>query len=143
MITFKKLDPSQYKEVVSMLVQARLPYEDIDLNVHHMIGAYDGDRLKGIAALELYGQYALLRSVAVDAQQQQKGLGSGLINEILKVAKTINLSKLYLLTETAEGFFEKLGFVKTERSDVPLAVLESKEFKHICPSSAVCMMRQI
>ncbi|ELR70782.1 tyrosine phosphatase [Fulvivirga imtechensis AK7] len=143
MITFKKLDQSHHRQVVTMLAETRLPFEDIDLNVHHMIGAYDGERLKGIAALELYGQYALLRSVAVDTREQQKGLGSTLIEEVLKTAKALNLSNLYLLTETAEGFFSKLGFVKTERSEVPTTVMGSREFKYLCPESAICMMRQI
>lgn len=143
MISFKKLDLTNQQDVLNILIQSRLPYEDIDLNVHHMIGAFDKDQLKGIAGLELYGNYALVRSVAVDARRQQKGLGSSLIHEVIKYSKTLNLSKLYLLTETAEGFFTKHGFSKTERGVVPQEVLNSKEFKHICPASAVCMMRQL
>lgn len=143
MISFKKLDLTNQQDVLNILIQSRLPYEDIDLNVHHMIGAFDKDQLKGIAGLELYGNYALLRSVAVDALEQQKGLGSALIHEVIEYSKIINLSKLYLLTETAESFFAKHGFCKTERGVVPQEVLNSKEFKHICPASAVCMMRQL
>lgn len=143
MITFKKIDHQHQKDMLNILALSRLPWQDIDLDKHYIIGAFAGSELKGIAGLELYGSDALLRSVAVNAEGQRKGLGSALINEVIEHAKNLNLSKLYLLTETAEGFFKKHGFEKTERKTVPGAVLQSREFKDICPASAVCMTRQL
>lgn len=143
MITFKKLDTSYNEEALSLLTKNNLPSEDFDLSLFHVIGAFDNDRLHAIAALELYGPHALLRSVAVDGREHKKGIGTLLINEIIKESNQLNLSKLFILTETAEGFFRKQNFIVTDRQQVPASVQQSKEFQHICPASAVCMSFQL
>lgn len=139
MIRFKKLNAEYQNAAVALLTKNKLPYEDFDLSKFHVIGAFDKDHLQGMAALEIYDTEALLRSVAIDTDLHKKGLGTQLIGEIIKESHKLNLSKLFILTETAEGFFNKLGFVPTDRNTVPSSIQQSPEFKHICPASAVCM----
>lgn len=139
MIDFKKLDPSYEDQALDLLKENNLPSEDFDLSQFHVIGAFDDGRLQAIAALEIYGTHALLRSVAVNSGKHKNGYGTSLIHEMIKESKNLNLSKLFILTETAEGFFARLGFGITDREQVPSPVKQSKEFQHICPASAVCM----
>jgi len=46
---------------------------------------------------------------------------------------------VYLLTTTAGPYFERFGFVRTARGDVPQALARSAEFAHACPASATCL----
>jgi N-acetylglutamate synthase-like GNAT family acetyltransferase len=49
------------------------------------------------------------------------------------------LSELWLLTETAEDWFARRGFVLRERREAPVALLGSEEFRGACPASAACL----
>jgi arsenate reductase (thioredoxin) len=50
---------------------------------------------------------------------------------------------MYLLTETAQPYFEKKGFAAIPRNEVPLAVQQSAEFTHVCPDTAVAMQKEV
>jgi amino-acid N-acetyltransferase len=49
----------------------------------------------------------------------------------------------YLLTETAEGFFAKLGFQRIERQAVPIVIRETEQFRTECSETAICMGKLI
>jgi amino-acid N-acetyltransferase len=101
--------------------------------------ARDGDRIVGVAALEIYSDGGLLRSVAVDASARGRGLGQRLTTAALELAGMVDLPAVYLLTTTAEQFFPKWGFVQIPRTDVPAGVQQSIEFQSACPSTAIVM----
>ena len=58
----------------------------------------------GSAALELYADGALLRSVAVAPQWQGRGLGHALTDAAIRLARDRHVPAIYLLTTTAERF---------------------------------------
>lgn len=126
-------------DVKTILSKSKLPIDDIDLSVQRFVGIRSEDQLTGIGALELYGTNALLRSMAVIYSGQNKGLGSTLVQGLIDLAKAHNVERLFLLTETAESFFGRNGFSKINRSEVPEAILQTEEFKNLCPTTAVCM----
>jgi amino-acid N-acetyltransferase len=101
--------------------------------------ALDHDQVIGSAALELYGPAALLRSVAVDREHRGQGLGQRLTRAALELGSARGVSNVYLLTETARGFFGRLGFQRIPREQAEPAVGESAEFKGACPATATCM----
>ncbi len=45
----------------------------------------------------------------------------------------------YLLTNTARGYWERHGFVQTDRSAAPEAITRSREWSQACPASAPAM----
>ena len=98
-------------------------------------------RVVGAVALELYGRSALLRSLAVRAEERGRGLGRALTQAALGLARAHHVERVFLLTETARDFFAALGFRAVERGDVPAAVHASVEFRAACPASAVAMER--
>ena len=55
-------------------------------------------RIVGTAALEIYADGALLRSVAVSAGVRRRGLGASLINAALRVADDLKVHDVFLLT---------------------------------------------
>ncbi len=135
-----ELDLSYQDTVVEILRNSKLPHSDIDLAKQFFIGQGTSTKLVGIGALEFYGQNALVRSMAVLNNGQNRGVGSSLLGYLLKTAKNKKVESLYLLTETAERFFARNGFEKVDQAVVPSDILESEEFKNLCPGDAICMV---
>jgi amino-acid N-acetyltransferase len=126
----------------------KLPYQDIDTSFTGkdkiFLGYYDEvGELIGSGGLELYGDAALLRSVAVKENQRGKELGKKIIDDLVSHAQKANIANIFLLTETAKDFFLKRGFEVIGRNEVPDSIKASSEFSHVCPASAVCMTYKI
>jgi len=100
-----------------------------------------GNAVIACAALELYGDAALLRSVAVSPDHRGEGLGQKVTQGALALARHQGVRRIYLLTETADRFFPRLGFRRITRHQVEPAVRQSVEFRSACPESAVVMVR--
>ncbi len=93
--------------------------------------------------IERYETDGLLRSLVVAPSVRGQGLGEALVHEIEHHARAIGLSSLYLLTTTADKFFDRLGYERIQRDAAPAAVKKSSEFSTLCPSSAVCMRKTL
>jgi amino-acid N-acetyltransferase len=77
--------------------------------------------------------------VAVAPEHRGTGLGIRLTKAALDLAASRRVPAVYLLTETAGGFFPRFGFRPIPRSAVPAGVLGSVEFTSACPASALVM----
>jgi amino-acid N-acetyltransferase len=122
----------------------QLPHTDIKLQGNLFIGYHDEEgKLIGSGGLELYGDAALLRSVAVDETLRGKSLGKKIVEDLVEKARGLQVNNIYLLTETAHDFFIKKGFNDVSREEVPEAVRNSTEFSQLCPASASCMIFKI
>ena len=97
----------------------------------------------GVIGLERFGREALLRSLAVAPEQRKRGLGHELVARLEHEAQGDGIAHLVLLTETAESFFQRLGYAVTDRGHVSEAVKQSAEFRTLCPVSAVCMSKAL
>ncbi|MDA4131758.1 MAG: hypothetical protein OK454_01350, partial [Thaumarchaeota archaeon] len=53
------------------------------------------------------------------------------------------IREVYLITEAAPLFFERLGFSAIDRSRVRGSVLNSVEFKGACPETAPVMWMEV
>ena len=98
-----------------------------------------GSSIVGVAAIERFGEVALLRTVAVEPSERGHGTALALVANRLVAAKASGASNAYLLTTTAARYFERFGFVETPRAAAPAALQASPEFAAVCPSSATCM----
>ena len=130
--------------VLALLRRLGLPIEGLAEHAGTALVARErGGAIVGSAALEVHGSEALLRSVAVDPAWQGSGLGRRLTQAALGLASRLGLSRVYLLTETAEKFFPKFGFREVKRDEVPAGVRDSVEFRLACPASAVAMEKRL
>jgi amino-acid N-acetyltransferase len=123
----------------TLLKSSGLPYEDLNYKDHVLVGYYDGEELVGTGGLEIYDGYALLRSLAVKLGARGMSLGSAITKDLIEQGRKNKLKGIYLLTETARGFFMLKGFKDVNRDQVPQAVKSSSEFSHVCSSTAACM----
>jgi len=142
-VTIGPAAASDYDIVAALLEHERLPLAGLNDHFDQMLVARDGSRIAGCAALELYEDGALLRSVAVDAEHRGTGLGSDLTRAALRLAEEHGIRAVYLLTTTAERFFPRFGFEVIDRAGVPDSVMRSAEFTHACPSSAIVMRKHL
>jgi amino-acid N-acetyltransferase len=97
----------------------------------------------GCAAVEPYGCVGLLRSVCVAPDLRGTGLGHGLVAAAEALAASRGIAELYLLTETAEAWFPRLGYVAATRDSVPVALTASPEFTTACPQSAAVLYKRL
>lgn len=130
-------------DVSALLRASGLPVEGLEAALDHgLIASRDG-RLVGCVALELYDDRALLRSLAIAPELRGHGVGGVLTRAALDLARSLGVREVYLLTETASGFFPRFGFVAADRSDAPPALQDSVEFRLACPKSALLMHTRV
>jgi amino-acid N-acetyltransferase len=142
-IRFAPAVPKDLGEIRNVLSALGLPADDVGAPHQTFLTARSGDALVGFVGLELYGLAALLRSLAVVPTRHGEGLGRDLARRALAEAEARGVRDVFLLTTTAERFFERSGFARVEREHVPEPIRESPEFKSLCPANAVCMMTHL
>ena len=127
---------------LELLAECGLPTRDLtEAHFPLFLGCGDEGLPDGVAGLELHGDDALLRSLAVARRHRGKGCGRALALGVEALARRHGAGRLYLLTETAQPFFHALGFRDVAREAVPATVRASEEFSSLCPASATVMMK--
>jgi amino-acid N-acetyltransferase len=135
---------SDFLEIVRLLAGAALPHDDLTPeHLRHFLVLRDADGIAGVVGMEVADDAGLLRSLAVSQARRGGGLASRLVDALEAHARAAGIRTLYLLTTTAEGFFARRGYARTEREAVPDAIAATPEFRSICPASAACMARAL
>lgn len=128
--------------VGALLSTHRLPTSDLgDGTPVLLFGCTDGDHLRGIVGLELFDGAALLRSLVVPDDERGGGVGAALVAHAEQLAIDRRAEAMYLLTETAEGYFARLGYARTDRSTAPPAIAGTTQFSRLCPASSAFMAK--
>ena len=130
-------------ELAAALNEAGLPADDIaELGrKFYRYRTLDGEVI-GYGGLEPYGANALLRSITVLPAWRGKGLGESLTAILARRAFNLGARDLYLLTNTAQGFFKKLSFNVVDRTTAPEAIRASRQFAGLCSASTPLMSRR-
>jgi len=129
--------------IIALLAAEKLPVTDLPATLDNFVVAKDGDTIIGVAGLEIYGDYGLLRSLVVSPAHRSKGIAKLLLTEMEALAAAKALSAIYLLTETAHEYFSRTDYQQISRTDVPQPVQQSSEFSYACPQSAIVMKKTL
>jgi len=139
-----QIEPAAARDLESLcalLAAVDLPVEGLSDHLSTALVARDGDDVVGCVALEVYGDMALLRSLAVVPSRQGTGLGRLLTQATLSLGRRAGVTTFCLLTTTAPEFFVRhFGFRPVARDAVPTAVRQSIEFVSACPATAQAMI---
>lgn len=135
--------PGDGAAVEALLADAGLPLVGVTEAFRTGVVARDDDALVGAAAIEPYGSAGLLRSVVVRPDHRGNGVGQALVSAVEERARALDIQDLFLLTETAEGWFAGLGYSVVDRSSLPPDILASDENTVACSVSAVAMSRSL
>ena len=139
-VAIRPASPLDLVGVERLLGAVDLPLAGVREAIGGFVVAEAGGELAGVAGLEVHGEDGVLRSVAVAESYRGVGLGARLTEAVVERARAAGLSRLYLLTTTAESYFPRHGFRRIERAEASESVQASVEFREACPASAVAMV---
>lgn len=140
---FRQAHDADWPGIAALLQAGALPLEGAREHLTNFLVGQSCGALCCVAGYELYGQSALLRSVAVSASMRSTGVGARLLEAVKSRARQRSIVTLYLLTTSATDFFAQRGFTSIERSDTPAALQASSQFQGICPASATVMVAHL
>lgn len=127
-----------------VLAAALLPSRDlVGPPGQRLILATEGGRVLGCAGLQLSGQDALVRSMAVRWTRRNAGLGTRLHGRLLHEAVLAGVRTLYVVTTTAEEFFGRQGYRRVTAAEVPAGLRASEEFTAFAPGGGTVMTRPV
>jgi amino-acid N-acetyltransferase len=114
-----------------------LPRTEFELaeGIRDFTVALDGDRFAGCGALHIYtADSGEVRSLAVDASRERRGVGRAIVEALETEAREFGLRSLFAFTYVT-GFFAKLGYRELDRAELPL-----KAWKDClrCPKFKAC-----
>jgi amino-acid N-acetyltransferase len=135
---------SRREGIMQLLSSVKLPVEDLP---EELSGFFVVSNIKdvviGIIGLEIYENYGLLRSLAVDPEYRNLSIATKLLITAESYARLNKLKAVYLLTEIATAYFHDKGYEQISRADAPPEIQASSEFSHICPLSATVMKKNL
>ncbi|ATB70003.1 Amino-acid acetyltransferase [Sulfurospirillum diekertiae] len=135
----RKAIENEYRAITHLLASNQLPTADIyEKNITLFVGLID-EKIVATIGIETYGNEALLRSLCVKEGFKNQKLGEKILTYLISFCATANIQTVYLLTTTAEHYFERYGFEKIGREKTPQSIQNTREFQDICPSSAIIM----
>jgi N-acetylglutamate synthase-like GNAT family acetyltransferase len=127
-----------------LLAGADLPFSDLtDEHLEHFFFTGSDSSPTGLVGLEIHGTDALLRSLVVCAPARAAGLGSVLVKHAEDYARSNQVHAIYLLTTTAESFFERRGYRRIDRGQAPPSIRSTREFATLCPASSALFIKQL
>ena len=137
-------EPGDLPQVLDLLSASGLPLDGVeDQFAHFLVVEGPEHAILGAVGLEVYENQGLLRSLCVKPDERGKGTGARLVEAITAEAAYAGCSELYLLTTTADKYFERRGFARIDRASVTGPVLQSVEFASACPETAVVMAKPL
>jgi amino-acid N-acetyltransferase len=126
-------------DVLRLLAESKLPVEGVAEHLDGFLVGEEAGNVVGVIGCERYGDVGLLRSLAVTRSARGRQWGRRLLESLMAQTRQEDLRALYLLTETAEGFFARFGFQTVPRDSLDPRLQASRELQGVCPESAVAM----
>jgi HAD superfamily hydrolase (TIGR01457 family) len=128
--------PSDADGMARLLREAGLDANGPFLPTATLVADLDGD-VVGTVAVEFDGTMAHLRSLAVDEPRRRAFLGTLLAAGAVAEAHSAGADEVYIVTETAEDFFGRLGFERVgPLTELPLPF---REHMTLCSETATTM----
>ncbi|MDZ4867409.1 MAG: arsenic resistance N-acetyltransferase ArsN2 [Alphaproteobacteria bacterium] len=143
MMNFRPAVDDDWEAIERLLRACDLPVAGARAHLGAFVVAAEGDAMTGCVGAEVYGDAALLRSLAVRGDRRGRGIADQLVARLIAALKRRGVRRVALLTATAERFFARRGFVRVAWEDVPDGVRASEEFRGACPASAIAMVTSL
>lgn len=138
-VSLRQAGSADWPAVEALLLANKLPTEGARQHLATTLLASSNGEVVGCAGAEVYGDIALLRSVAVAPGLQRQGIGQLLVERLLLEATRRQIRRLFLLTVTAPEYFARYGFKRGKIEQAPEALKASAEFQGACPACAAFM----
>jgi amino-acid N-acetyltransferase len=131
-------------DALHLLDAANLPTADLtEAHLNYFWALADQQQPIGIIGLEPFAPYGLLRSLVVSPSRRNQGVGTRLVQHAEIMARHMRIVELYLLTSTAQEFFENFDYRPVRRNSAPEAIKHTREFCSLCPASSTLMKKDL
>lgn len=141
--TIRWAAPADLAPVLALLTESGLITSGVAEHIAGFLVAEDGGRVVGSAGVEIYGDAALLRSVAVAPSRRGQGLGARLVGDALAAARGNGARTIALLTEDAGPFFRRFGFSESARERLDPRLLASSQLTDPSCATALIMSMEL
>lgn len=126
------------------LKKAGLPADDVaEPSRHFWRFSFADDIPAGFGGLEIHGADALMRSITTLPPLRGRGFGRAIVKALEAEAVMLKCRSVFLLTTSAQAFFEKLGYAAIDRATVPDSIRATTQFAALCPDSAAVMRKRL
>jgi len=142
-ITIRALHAEELPRVQELLRAASLPADDIDRHAANILVALSGVTIIGAVAFENHGADGFIPSFVVDAEFRNSKIGSKLYEAIMERMKQSGITRVGLMTDTAERYFAKQEFAAVKREECPEFIRNTTEFRIYCASSSTIMIKNL
>jgi amino-acid N-acetyltransferase len=138
-LVFENASMLDVPAIEALLVKAKLSIVGVRRHIAHFrLGKHKG-KIVAVGGLEIYGEQALLRSIAVDTELRNQAYGKKIVRDICHRAQLAGIRDVYLKTISARPFFARLGFEELTYDQLPKSLKKSSQFRGACPASATVM----
>ncbi|RZT38661.1 GNAT family N-acetyltransferase [Cupriavidus agavae] len=135
--------PADVSAIGAVLERCGLPVDDLPRLACEFHVAVLESQLIGCACAQLFGDTAIIRSVAVLREWRDQGIATHLISAVMMRARANGIRRAVLLTSTCPSYFSRYGFSLIHASKLPEEVQESQEFQRLRNTSALCMCAEL
>lgn len=130
--------------LLQALLKAKLPVDDVEAPGPLFWRFETTDAIPvGFGGLEIHGEDALLRSIVIFPPLRSRGIGTAVVVQLELEAALHGCRAVWLLTEAASEFFDRLGYARCDRAVVPQAIQETQQFASLCPASAQVLVKRL
>jgi glycerol 3-phosphatase-2 len=143
---FRPATPQDAGAIGSLLQQAGLGADGVEDRIQGTIVSSDISGSKEIDAtgcVQTEAGFGILRSIAVRKPLEGKSLGMLTVAAAMARARSQGVRHVSLFTETAAGFFERLGFRRVDRGELPEPVRNSAHAAEECAATAAALVRDL
>ncbi len=138
-----RLLPAQFDQIRQLLTDAGLPSADLLESEVELFGILEKGQLFAVGGYEYFTGCGFLRSIAVRPDKQNQGYAGAITSHLELMLRNKGARNLYLLTFSAERFFEKRGWRIINRDEMPDEIKNTAEFSRLCPESATAMCKYL
>lgn len=139
--------PKDLAAIQELLAANELPWSDCTEHLGNFVviekATKGKTQLCAVGGMEVHGNIGLIRSICVQAECRDRGLGKVVYKSLEDRAGQLGLNGLFLITTTAETYFERLGYHIQDRSSLPDPICKTRQFSELCPTSAIVMKRDL
>lgn len=135
--------PGTAPDLAEALAAAGLPIDDLAEPGRRFFRFADALGPIGFIGWEATGEAALLRSLVVVPARRGQGWSPVLLDWALKRMAEDNIGDAWLLTTTIPDLAAKAGFAPVARDRAPPVIRDSRQFRGLCPATAILMQRSL
>lgn len=134
----RRATSGDFNSIRQLLIKCGLPTAGVERNITNFFVAIS-DSVVGVIGMEYYEQAALIRSLAISPNLRKCGIAEELVQRALAELKSRGIGEVFLLTETAEKYFRRIGFNSIDRKQIPKQLLVNSELEQACSGCSSCM----